>query len=82
MSKHLPNLTSDEEAEAFLEQDLTDYLDLENFTAVRLEFLPKTEKINLRVSKPLLEAVKAKAEAEGISYQKYIRLVIERSLAS
>lgn len=82
MSKHLPKLMSDEEAEAFLEQDLTDYIDLENFTAVRFEFLPKTEKINLRVSKPLLEAVKAKAEAEGISYQKYIRLVIERSLAS
>lgn len=82
MSKRLPNLMSDAEAEAFLEQDLTDYIDLENFTAVRFEFLPKTEKINLRVSKPLLEAVKAKAEAEGISYQKYIRLVIERSLAS
>ncbi|MCA9994529.1 MAG: hypothetical protein KDE56_02205 [Anaerolineales bacterium] len=82
MSKKLPDLTNDAEAEDILDQDLTDYIDLENFTAVRFEFLPKTEKINLRVSRPLLEAVKAKAEAEGMSYQKYIRLVVERSLTS
>ena len=69
---------SDEEVEAFLDQDLTDYLDLDNFTVVRFEFLPKTKKVNLRVPEALLEAVRQQAKQEGISYQKYIRRAVDK----
>ena len=48
MKKKLPELKTDEEAEAFVEQaDLTEY-DLSNFKRVRFEFLPKSAKVNLR----------------------------------
>ena len=55
--KSIPTLKSDEEAEAFLDQDLTDYLDLDNFTVVRFEFLPKTKKVSLRVPEALLARI-------------------------
>jgi predicted DNA binding CopG/RHH family protein len=80
--KNIPTLKSDEEAEAFLDQDLTDYLDLDNFTVVRFELLPKTKKVNLRVPEALLEAVRQQAKQEGISYQKYIRRAVEKSLVA
>ena len=80
--KSIPTLKSDEEAEAFLDQDLTDYLDLDNFTAVRFEFLPKTKKVNLHVPEALLEAVRQQAKQEGISYQTYIRRAVEKSLVA
>lgn len=80
MTKKVPRFKTDEETEAFLEQDLTDYLDLSKFERASFEFLPKTERVNLRFSAPLLAAVRAKAKQAGISYQKYIRQVVEESL--
>ena len=82
MNKKLPEIKTDEDAEQLLEQDLSDYINLENFHPVRFEFLPKTEQINLRISKPLLDAVKTEASKRGIGYQKYIRLLLEQSLAT
>ena len=80
MKKKFPELKTDEEAEAFVEQaDLTEY-DLSNFKRVRFEFLPKSAKVNLRIPEPLLAAVKEQAKREGMSYQKYIRHVLELSL--
>ena len=88
MSKKLPTFKTDEEAIAFLEQDdLSDYIDRKNlvrakvnFDQPRFEELPKTENLHIRFSKPLLDAVKSKAAAQGIPYQKYIRRVVEASL--
>ena len=82
MKKKVPNFKSDKEAEDFLDQDLTEYLNLNNFNKVSFEFLPKDTKVNLRLASPLLEAVRKKAKSEGISYQKYIRLAVERSLTA
>jgi predicted DNA binding CopG/RHH family protein len=82
MTKKVPEFKSDKEAEDFLEQDLTDYIDLKNFSQVNFEFLPKDKKVNLRFPEPLLEAVRQRAKREGISYQKYIRMVVEESLAT
>jgi len=47
---------------------------------VSFEFLPKDKKVNLRFPEPLLDAVRKKAKRGGISYQKYIRKVLEESL--
>jgi predicted DNA binding CopG/RHH family protein len=80
MSKKIPHFNTDEEAEAFLEQDLSDYLDPENWHPVRFEFLPKTKVVNMRFSMPLYDAVRQMAEKQGISYQRYIRQTLEASL--
>ena len=82
MKKKVPKLKSDKDAEKFLDQDLTDYINLKNFTSVNFEMLPKDKQVNLRFSEQLLAAVRQKAEQEGISYQKYIRKAVEESLTS
>ena len=57
MKRKVPRFTSDEQAETFLEQDLSD-LDFSQFKPTRFEFQKKTAQINLRIPKALLEAVK------------------------
>ena len=73
-------MTTDEEAEAFLAQDLS-HLDYSQFKRGLLEFAPKDARVNMRLPASLIAAVKAKAGAEGIPYQRYIRRVLEASLA-
>ena len=81
MKKSVPKFKSDEEAEKFLDQDLTDYIDLKKFKEVSFEFKPKTKKVNIRFPEELLDAVRAEAKRQGIPYQKFIRKAIEQSLA-
>ena len=81
MSKRVPILRSDEEAEKFLDQDLSDYLDPANMVPLKFEFQPKDTQLNLRLSQNLLKAVKACAAAHGISYQKFIRMTLEQVVA-
>jgi predicted DNA binding CopG/RHH family protein len=57
MKKKVPKFKSDKEAEQFLEQDLTDYIDPRKAQRVTFEFLPKTEKVNLRFPPELLTEV-------------------------
>ena len=77
MKKKLPDLRSDAEAEAFVaEGDLTDF-DLSGMKLVRFEFRPKDERINMRLPKSLLDAVKARAAIAGIPYQRFIRQALE-----
>ncbi len=80
MSKKFPVLKTDEEAEAFLEQDLTDYISAENFAPYRYEFRPKEKSVNLRISEGLLDAVRSRAQTEGIPYQRYIRQALENAV--
>jgi predicted DNA binding CopG/RHH family protein len=80
MKRKLPRLRSDEEAEEFVaKSDLTDY-DLSRFRMMRFEFQPKTERVNMRLPRPLLEAVKAKAAKVGVPYQRFIRQVLENAV--
>ncbi len=79
--KKLPVLTSDEAAERFVATaDLSEY-DLSAMVPVHFEFKPKTERVNMRLSKDLLKSVKARAAREGVSYQRYIRLTLEKAIA-
>lgn len=78
--KKVPVLKTDAEAEAFLSQDLSD-LDFSQFKPVRFEFQPKTERVNMRLPAELLQAVRRKAEAEGMPYQRFIRAALERAVA-
>jgi predicted DNA binding CopG/RHH family protein len=80
MKKKLPRLQSDEEAEEFVANaDLTDY-DLSDLRTVLFEFQPETERINMRLPRPLLETVKASAIKAGVPYQRFIRQVLEAAV--
>jgi predicted DNA binding CopG/RHH family protein len=77
MKKPLPKLRSDKEAEAFVaKSDLTDY-DLSGLRMVRFEFQPKDQRVNMRLPRPLLDAVKATAAKAGVPYQRFIRRALE-----
>lgn len=79
MKRVIPRLTSDAAAEAILTQDLSD-LDFAQFKPVRFEFGKKDARVNMRLPEPLLEAVKTRAAARGIPYQRFIREVLEQAL--
>ena len=80
MKEPLPSLRTDEEAERFVaEADLTDY-DLSGMRIVRFEFQPKSERVNMRLPKSLLDAVKASAAKAGVPYQRFIRQVLESAV--
>jgi predicted DNA binding CopG/RHH family protein len=80
MKRKVPKMTTDEEVEAFLEQDLSD-LDFSQFKPVRFEFQAKAARLNMRLPEPLLDAVKAKAKARGVPYTRFIREVLESATA-
>ena len=75
----VPKMTTDEEAEAFLDQDLS-ALDFTQFKPLYWERQPKTARINMRVPAPLLDAIKARAEQRGIPYQRWIREAMEKAV--
>jgi predicted DNA binding CopG/RHH family protein len=80
--KPLPVLMSDEEAEHFVENaDLTEY-DLSQFKPMHFELQPKSERVNMRLPKTLLDAARARAKEEGIPYQRFIRRALEMALAA
>jgi predicted DNA binding CopG/RHH family protein len=79
--RKVPRLRTDEQAEAFLAQDLSK-LDFSQFKPVRFEFEKKDEQINMRVPKPLLAAVKARAKARGIPYTRFIRETLEHAVTT
>lgn len=80
MKKKLPKLKSDKEAEDFVvKSDLTQF-DLSDMRVMRFEFQAKDERVNMRLPKTLLEAVKESAAAEGMPYQRFIRQALEAAV--
>ena len=71
---------SDAEAEVSLEQNPSD-LDLSRFEPARFELERKEARANMRLPAPLLEAVKAQAEARGIPCTRLIREALEGVVA-
>jgi predicted DNA binding CopG/RHH family protein len=47
---------------------------------VCFEFLPKTERVNMRLPRQLPDAVKASAAKAGIPYQRFIRQALETAV--
>jgi len=78
--KSLPNLTSDRAAEAFVESADLGEFDLSALTPHSFEFEPKSKQVNVRFPEALLAAVKARAEAQGMSYQRFIRKTLEAAV--
>ncbi len=80
MKQHLPELENDEAAEGFVAgSDLTEY-DLSAIKMIRFEFQPKSERVNMRLPRPLLDAVKAMAAEAGVPYQRFIRQAVEAAV--
>lgn len=80
MKKKLPELQSGEEAEEFVANaELTDY-DRSELRTVFFEFHPKSERVNMRLPKPLLDVAKASAVKAGVSYQRFIRQALEMAV--
>ena len=77
----VPKMTTDEEAETFLMQDLS-ALDFSKFKPMPFEFEKKEAQVNMRVPQSLLDSVKDRAKAHGVPYTRYIRMLMERDLAS
>ncbi len=80
MPRQVPRFETDEELEAFIEQDLSD-LDFSQFKPVHFEFAKKTAQINMRLPEALLDRVKLVAEGRGIPYTRFIRDAIEQAIA-
>ena len=68
MKKKVPRLKTDRQAEAFLAQDLSN-LDSSQFKPAQFEFEKKDDQINMRVPKPLLDAVES--SGQGAWYPLY-----------
>ncbi len=79
MKKKFPIFKTDEEVEAFLEQDLSDY-DFSDMKPMKFEFEKKTAQLNMRLPGPLLDAVKTRAARRGIPYTRFIREAVELAL--
>ena len=77
----VPVMTTDEEAEAFLSRDLSD-LDFSQFKPMHFELQPKSERVNMRLPKTLLDAARARPKEEGIPYPRFIRRALEMALAA
>ena len=72
----VPKMTTDEEAEAFLDRDLS-ALNMRDAVPLRWEAEPKTARVTMRLSQGLLDALKEKAKARGVPYQRLIREALE-----
>jgi predicted DNA binding CopG/RHH family protein len=80
MTRQLPRLTSDEEAERFVDTaDLSTY-DLSAMKPHSFEFAKKSKQVNMRMPEQLLDAVKARAAEHGMSYQRFIRQALETAI--
>ena len=77
--RKVPKFKTDEEAEAFLDQDLSD-LDWSQFKPVKIEFKKKESSLNIRLPAILMDAVKARAKELDMPYARYVRMVLEKDL--
>ena len=75
--KTLPPLLSDEAAERFTDEaDLSEY-DLSGFQPVEFEFQPKDTRLELRLPRDQLAALKLAAKRQGIPHTRLVRKFIE-----
>ena len=81
MSKPIPDLKTDAQAERFVDEADLSAHDLSGFVPTRFEFQPKAAQLNMRLPQPLLEAVKASAKARGIPYTRFVRETLEHAVS-
>ena len=80
MKRKLKKIKTDKSAEKLLKKDLSDYIHSGNFKKIHFELYPKNQTVTIRMSRPLLKALKNRAKTKGISYQKLMRQKLEEAL--
>jgi predicted DNA binding CopG/RHH family protein len=80
-SKPFPSFKTDEEAERFVDEAALSTYDLSGFAPMRFEFKAKTANASMRMPQALPDALKARAEREGVPYQRFIRQTLEQALS-
>ena len=80
MTRKVPRMTTNQEAETFLAQDLSD-LDFSQFNPAKFEFEAKSAQLNMRLPQSLLDAAKQSAKARGVPYTRFVRQVLEQAVA-
>ena len=81
MKKKIPEFTTDNDAERFVDTaDLAQY-DLSGFKPAHFEFEAKAAQLNMRLPQTLLDAVKESAKARGIPYTRLVREILEEAVA-
>ena len=77
----MPSLTSDAEAEVFVDKaDLSEF-DLSLFKPMQFEFEKKSAALNMRLPQQLLDALKTRAREKGIPYTRYVRMLLENDVS-
>jgi predicted DNA binding CopG/RHH family protein len=74
---YLPKFNNDKEIEEFINKDLSQFLNKDNFHPTTFEIAPKNKTVTIRFSEELLKSVKFLAKEKGIDYQKLIRQAVE-----
>jgi predicted DNA binding CopG/RHH family protein len=74
-------MKTDRDVEDFVSKaDLSEY-DFSAFKKMSFEFEPKTKSVTMRLPEALLEAVRSRANKQGVPYQKLIRMALEKMVA-
>lgn len=80
--KAWPSLPTDEAAEKFVEEaDLSEY-DWSLAEPVTHEFAQKDARLNMRMPEKQLAEIKAEAAKRGMKYQRFIRELLDRGMAT
>ena len=80
MKKNLKKIKTNKSAEKLFNKDLADYIHSGNFKKIHFELYPKDQTVTIRMSESLVKALKKRAKAEGINYQKLMRQALEKAL--
>jgi predicted DNA binding CopG/RHH family protein len=81
MKKKIPTFKTDKAAAEFVSKaDLTQY-DLSGLKPVKFEFEKKEARLNMRLPSSMVDALKNRAKARGIPYQRFVREVLEDALS-
>jgi predicted DNA binding CopG/RHH family protein len=78
--KKLPAVKADAKAEVFVRDGDSSVYELSALQPTRFEFSSKDARLNMRLPRPLLLAIKAAAEKAGVPYQRFIRRALEAAI--
>jgi predicted DNA binding CopG/RHH family protein len=81
MKKKIPAFRTDKRAEDFVATAYLSEYDLSGLRPKMFEVEKKTAQINMRLLKPLLDAVRQRSTARGIPYPRFILEAVELALS-
>jgi len=80
MKRKFPDFKTDAEAEKFVASaDLSDY-DFSDMVPMRFELRRKDASVSLRLPESLLRTVRTISQRDGMPYQRFMRLAIEKAV--